>query len=272
MGCILAKPYFSCPPKHCMGELINTSRRDHKISVDGKLDLLLYGSRIIVPHSVQTSTLDKLHQGHQGIQRCRLRAQQSVWWPGISQIRDKIQRYPTCAEMAVNLCEPMISSSLPERPWQKLGADLFYYRGKNYLLVVDYFSRYPKVAELSSTTSRSVITALKFMFSHHGIPDLLHSDNGPQFSSEELDQFAKSYDFRLSTSSPYFPQENSLVEHTVKTIKCLFEKSDDHYLSLLIYRSTPLPWCGLREAARQPLPITSVCNHLDFHTFTFLVI
>ena len=95
---------------------------------------------------------------------------------------------------------------------------------------------------------------------------------GLNFSSEELDQFAKSYDFHLSTSSPYFPQENSLVEHTVKTIKCLFEKSDDHYLSLLIYRSTPLPWCGLREAARQPLPITSVCNHLDFHTFTFLVI
>ena len=225
---------------------------------------------------MQTSTLDKLRQGHQGIQRCHLRAQQSVWWPGIySQIRDKIQRCPTCAEMVVNPSEPMISSTLPERPWQKLGADLFYmyYRGKHYLLVVDYFSRYPEVAEHSSTTSCSVITALKSMFSHHGIPDLLHSDNGPQFSSEELDQFAKSYDFRLSTSSSYmyFPQGNGLVERMVKTIKRLFEKSDDHYRSLLIYRSTPLPCCGLREAARQPFPIhvTSVCNHLHFHTFTF---
>ena len=229
----------------------------HKISVEGKLDLLLYGSRIIVPHTMQTSTLDKLHQGHQGIQRCRLRAQQSVWWPGISsQIKEIIQRCPTCAEMAVNPCEPMISSSLPERPWQKLGADLFYYKGKNYLLVVDYYSRYPEVAELSSTTSRSVITALKSMFSRHGIPDLLHSDNGPQFSSEELDQFAKSYDFLLSTSSPYYPQGNGLVERMVKTIKNLFKKSDDRYLSLLIYRSTPLPWCGLSPTSllmgRQP--------------------
>ena len=147
--------------------------------MEGKLDLLLYGSRIIVPCTMQTSALDKLHQGHQGIQRCRLRAQQSVWWLGISsQIKEIIQRCPTCAEMAANPCEPMISSSLPERPWQKLGADLFYYKGNNYLLVVDYYSRYPEVAELSSTTSRSVITALKSMFSRHGIPDRLHSDNG----------------------------------------------------------------------------------------------
>ena len=178
---------------------------------------------------MQASTLDKLHEGHQGIQRCRLRAQESVWWSGIScQIKDKIQRCPTCAELAINPVEPMIPSSLPDRPWQKLGADLFYYRGKKYLLVVDYYSRYPEVTELSSTTSRNVISALKSMFSRHGIPDLLHSDNGPQFSSEELNQFAKSYDF----------------ERMVKTIKSLFNKSEDRYLSLLIYRSTPLPWCG----------------------------
>ena len=83
------------------------------------------------------------------------------------------------------------------------------------------------------------------MFSRHG---LLHSDNGPQFSSEELDQFAKSYDILLSTSSPYYPQGNGLVERMVKTIKNLFKKSDDRYLSLLIYRSTPLPWCGLSSS------------------------
>ena len=246
------------PPKQSLDkELKPYWDARHKISVEGKLDLLLYGSRIIVPLSMQASTLDKLHEGHQGIQRCRLRAQESVWWPGISsQIKDKIQRCPTCAELAINPVEPMIPSSLPDRPWQKLGADLFYYRGKNYLLVVDYYSRYPEVAELSSTTSRNVISALKSMFSRHGIPDLLHSDNGPQFSSEELNQFAKSYDFELSTSSPYYPQGNGLVERMVKTIKSLFNKSEDRYLSLLIYRSTPLPWCGLSPSSllmgRQP--------------------
>ena len=83
------------------------------------------------------------------------------------------------------------------------------------------------------------------MFSRHGIPDLLQSDNGPQLSSEELNQFAKSHDFELSKINPYYPQRNGLVERIVKTIKILFNKSEDRYLSLLIYHSTPLPWCGL---------------------------
>ena len=96
------------PPKQSLDkELKPYWDARHKMSVEGKLDLLLYGSRIIVPLSMQASTLDKLHEGHQGILRCRLRAQESVWWPGISsQIKDKIQRCPTCAELAINPVEP----------------------------------------------------------------------------------------------------------------------------------------------------------------------
>ena len=48
-------------------------------------NLLLFQKRIVVPESLQHKTLGKLHHGHQGIQRCRLRARNSVWWPGISQ-------------------------------------------------------------------------------------------------------------------------------------------------------------------------------------------
>ena len=154
----------------------------HRMSLD-QVHNLLYGSRIIVPLSLQKQTLDKIHQGHQGIQRCRLRAQHSVWWPGVStQVKEKVQNCSICSELSPGQYEPMIPSTLPDRPWQRIGADLFHLNGNTYLLVVDYFSRYPDVAKLSTLTSQSVITALKAMFSRHGIPDNLHSDNGPQFS------------------------------------------------------------------------------------------
>ena len=48
-------------------------------------NLLLYGSRIVIPPKLCNETLAKIHQGHQGIQRCLLRIKSSVWWPGVSQ-------------------------------------------------------------------------------------------------------------------------------------------------------------------------------------------
>ena len=80
----------------------------------------------------------------------------------------------------------MIVSPLPDYPWQVIGTDLFELEGVTYLLVVDYFSRYPEVKQLKSTTSTAVIHALKAIFSTHGIPEIVRSDNGPQFSSQEL--------------------------------------------------------------------------------------
>ena len=81
-------------------------------------DLLLFGWRIVVPFCLQKQTLEKLHHGHQSIQRCRLHAQSSVWWPGLSkQIKEIVQHCPTCALQTPLQHEPMIALSLPSRSW-----------------------------------------------------------------------------------------------------------------------------------------------------------
>ena len=114
--------------------------------------------------------------------------------------------------------------------------------------MVDYFSRYPEMVKLSSTTSQAIINALKTIFSRHGIPEIIRTDNGPQYSSQEFAAFARQYDFTHITSSPHFPQSNGQAERTVKTVKQLLKESEDPHIALLTYRSTPFHWCGLSPA------------------------
>ena len=120
--------------------------------------LLLRGQRIVVPKALQKETLEKLHDGHQGMVRCRLTAKSSVWWPGMQkQLTDFVHKCPVCARAAPPKKEPLIPTPLPEFPWQQVATDLFTLHGSDYLLVVDYFSRYPEIVQLRSTTSNSVI-------------------------------------------------------------------------------------------------------------------
>ena len=85
-------------------------------------------------------------------------------------------------------------------------------------------------------------------FSRHGIPETLVSDNGPQYSSELFVKFAAEYNFVHVTSSPHYPRSNGHAERSVQTIKNILRKANDPLLAMLIYRSTPLPWCKLSPA------------------------
>ena len=71
------------------------------------------------------------------------------------------------------------------------------------------------------------------------------TDNGPQFDSHDMKEFAQAYDFQHTTKSLHFLQSNGFAERMVKTMKKLLEHSADPYKSILSYRATPLPWCGL---------------------------
>ena len=117
----------------------------------------------------------------------------------------------------------MIPTDLPDYPWQKIETDLFFMNGANYLIAVDYFSRYFEIIKLKSTTSSSVIEGLKSFFSRHGIPETVVSDNGPQYASREFAEFALSYKFQHVTSSPLFPHSNGQAERTVQTAKRLLK-------------------------------------------------
>ena len=81
--------------------------------------LLLRGNRLVIPASMQSDVLKKLHTGHQGIVKCRMRVRESVWWPGqvSKQLKELIDNCSECRKVSHNRVEPMIASELPHYSW-----------------------------------------------------------------------------------------------------------------------------------------------------------
>ena len=173
----------------------------------------------------------------------------SVWWPGVSKaIEDFVQSCPVCEKTVIQPREPLVSSSLPNYPWERIAADMFELKGSTYLLVVDYFSRFMEVQKLRIYNyffkcSNSVEEYFCKIWNSPYCTMIM--DNGPQFDSKEMKEFSQSYGFQHITTSPYYPQANGLAERTVKTVKTLSENSSDPYRALLSYHTTPIPWCAL---------------------------
>ncbi|GBM71561.1 Uncharacterized protein K02A2.6 [Araneus ventricosus] len=174
-------------------------------------------------------------------------ARTCVFWPGISKdIKEMIEKCPVCAKFQIgNAPEPEMPHEFPTSPWVKVAIDFFYFNGKNYVEVVDYYSKFIEVQLISSLHVTFVIPAIKSIFARHGIPLELISDGGPPFNSRDFDCFAKSWKFKHGKVSAKYPKSNGQVQRTIQTVKQIFRKtlanSKDPYLALLfipIYSSS----------------------------------
>ena len=216
----------------------------NELTVDNKL--LMKGERIVVPKILQKEMIDTLHKSHQGITKTLQLAREFVFWPGMTaNITDKISRCSTCQSHRNNIHhEPLISHQIPNIPFYKIGADLFEVEHEHYLLIVDYYSKYPEVVKLTSTTSKQIIEKLQEVFARFGIPKTVVTDNGPQFKSLEYSTFAKNFGFEAVYSSPQYPQSNGQIERCVQTIKRMIIKTKEDnqniYIALLDFRNTPI--------------------------------
>ena len=114
----------------------------------------------------------------------------------------------------------------------------------DFLVVVDYFSKYLIIRKIPNSTSSAVIKELGMIFSEFGKPQIFRSDNGPCYSSQEFRFFMQNWLIEHRTSSPHYPQSNGLAESMVKVSKNLIEKAIRQDLPwnriLLDYRCTPI--------------------------------
>jgi len=207
--------------------------------------LLFLNGKLVIPQAMRKTILDTAHEGHLGIEKTKQLARTSVYWPGLSRdIERLVSKCHVCQSFQrAQQREPLMPHPVPERPWQKVSADIFTLDRKDYLLVIDYYSHFPEIALLENKTAPCVIIHLKSLFARYGIPDVLMGDNMP-FNSKACHDFAKDWNFDLVWSSPRFSQSNGMVERAVQTVKTLLKKAKedgkDPYIALLQHRCAPL--------------------------------
>ena len=178
--------------------------------------IIMKGSRMVIPNTLRDDILKKLHKAHLGMVKTKERAEETVYWPGINkEIEDIVESCSSCLTFQKqNQKEEMIPSEIPDYPWQTVGTDLFHWDGDDFLLVVDYYSRFIEFEKLYSLKSSQTIKKMKMMFSRYGIPERVRSDSGSQYSSAEFKQFSKDWRFDHITSDPEYPKGNSLAERS----------------------------------------------------------
>ena len=135
------------------------------------------------------------------------------------------------------------------RPMQTVGADIFQCNGETFLILMDYFSKYPWVRRLRNISATTTIDAMRTVFSEFGYPSHLHSDSGTQFTAREFQTFSQRYNFKHTKSSPYYHESNGKSERYVGVIKNLMRKNPGSLgEALLAYRCAPLG-CNERTPA-----------------------
>lgn len=239
---------------------------DELYELDG---LLFLHGRLVVPLSMRSYILQLIHEGHLGMEKCKTMARRTLYWPNMSRdIETLVAKCSTCNSFRrQQAAEPLLPHPVPDRPWQKVGVDIFSFKQKDYILVVDYYSKYPEISRLSDKTASTVIMHLKEIFARHGIPEQLFSDNMP-FNSRKVHEFADEWRINLTTSSPRYAQSNGQAERAIQTVKNILRKADeagtDPYVALLQYRNTPVTGCDYSPAQmlfsrslRTKLPVSS---------------
>lgn len=216
---------------------------------------ILKGIRVYIPPLLRKRVLDELHTGHFGVSRMKSLARSYCWWESIDKDIEDLSR--DCVECAnVRKSPPRISSHCwerPSEPFERIHVDYAGpFLGLNFLVIVDAHTKWPEVKIIPDMTTDTTIIHLREFFTTFGVPSVIVSDRGVQFTSEQFQTFLKKNGITQKLGAPYHPATNGQAERFVQTfkdklkaIKC--EKRNVQYelhKILMAYRRTVHPATG----------------------------
>lgn len=189
-------------------------------------NVLVFRERTVIPLVHRDRVLHHLHATHPGMSRMKELARAFVYWPGINEdIENTVRDCVACEEqLKAPVKTELRSWPVPSGPWQRVHMDYFQLSDQMYLLIVDAFSKWPEVFHMTSTTSSRTVEKLSECCGRYGSMITLVSDNGPQFTSEEMATFCSRNNVQHIFSPPYHPQSNGQAEIFVATFKSMLIK------------------------------------------------
>ena len=197
------------------------------------------------------------------------------WFPSMNiQIENIVQSCFNC-QLATNTphTEPAKMTKLPQKPWETVELDFCgpFPNGEYAMVLTDQFSRYPEVEFTRSIAIAPIRERLKKIFATHGVPNIVQTDNGPPFNSQEFTHFAAEVGFKHKPVTPYHPKAQGQIESFNKLVNKIAaiakqEHSNIHeatYDMLQAYRSTPHP--GTKTTPYELLMNRRVRTKLDHY-------
>ena len=217
----------------------------------GSNNIILRGSRIIIPDALRQRAIDIAHESHQGISKTKALLREKVWFFGMDElVQETLESCLACQAVGKPAPPaPLQQIEMPNAPWEQVHVDYCgpVPTGEYLLVVIDRYSRFPEVAIVNSTKSSSLFIQLDRIFAVHGIPELIISDNGPPFNSDEFSRYVTAIGSRHHPITPRWPQANGEVEKfnqpLEKTIQAAVVEGkvwkQELQRFLLQYRTTP---------------------------------
>ena len=145
--------------------------------IDG---IAMKGKQIIITSVLQDLILEQLHSNLMGIEKARLLARESVYWPNIdTDIDNTVKQYATCLDyQQTQPHERALPYDLPCRPWEVVGADTFMVHNKMLLCIANYYSKFPVVKKVGNLAADDIVQIAKIIFAEYGLPKMIVSDAG----------------------------------------------------------------------------------------------
>ena len=223
-------------------------------------DVVLRGTRIVMPPSLRARAIELAHEGHQGLVKSKKLLRTKTWFPKVDQMMaERIDKCIACqANTPPPRPEPLQMSDTPEHAWQEVSADFYgqFQSGIYLLVMIDGYSRYPIVEVVNSTSANTVIPVFDKVFSMMGIVSVLKTDNGPPFNSHQFKAFATNMGFKHQRITPIWPQANGEAERFMRNLGKVTRSAviegrpwrQEMYKFLRNYRATPHSSTGIAPA------------------------
>lgn len=183
-------------------------------------------NRLMVPMNTREKILqiahdDPIYGGHLGIKKTTSKLMKYYWKHMRADIEKYLASCPTCQRRKnpkgpkPGLLQPIPISNIFERvhiDFVKAGCTSD--TGNIYVITaIDAFSRYGYARATIEVKSIDMIAFLQEeIISKHGLPKVLISDNGPQYTSAEFSRYMKKLGIQHNFTCTYHPQSNGMDE------------------------------------------------------------